>query len=244
MSGALSSVLGGSGGGSILGDIGGLIGAEFGPIGSMIGEAIGNMLQKAVSDAVSQAADQLQEQNGMPPFLANMVKDTASEQAAQNQSNVPAGVQQEAQDKYGAVISDMTNQMASFIASNAAHKHKESGGSGAGGWLEAIAQAMGDCLGQQASALVDLSNKMQGEMPTPTTGSTGSTGTPGVTGATGAKNTTSSSTGGSNTAQAAQFNQDMTQFQALSQQYSILQNTFSTAIKSLGEALTGMARKS
>jgi len=243
MSGALNSVLGGSGG-SILGSIGGIIGMEFGPIGSMIGEAIGNMLQQAVSGAVSQAADQLQQQHGMPPFLANMVKDTAHDHAQQNQANVPADVQQHAQDKYGSIIADMTNQMGAAIASAAAHKHKESGDSGAGGWLEAIAKAMGDCLGQQAADLVRLSNKMQGEMPSGSTG--GGTGGP-ATGTTtnpngGPSNTTTSKD--DNTAQAAQFNQDMTQFQALSQQYSILQNTFSTAIKSLGEALQGMARKS
>ena len=239
MSGALNSVLGGSGGGSILGDIGGLIGSEFGPIGSMIGEAIGNMLQQAVSEAVSQAGNQLQQQSGMPSFVNNMLQDTASSQAAQNQSNVPAGVQQYAQDKYGAILSDMTNQMGSFIASSAAQKHKESGSTGAGGWLEAIAQAMGECLGQQASALVQLSNKMQQDMPS----GSGSGSTGGAAGA-GAGAGAGAAGGSDNANQAAVFNEDMTQFQALSQQYSILQNTFTTAIKSLGEALQGMARKS
>ncbi len=256
--GMLGGLLGGSGGGSILGDIGGVIGMEFGPIGSMIGEAVGNMLQQVVTNAVSQAGDQLQQQSGMPPFVNNMLKDTANAQASQNQSNVPADVQQDAQDKFGAIMSDMTNQLGSAIASSAAQRHKESGQTGAGGWLEAIAQAMGDCLGQQASALVDLSNKMQADMPTPATGATTGTGTAapagtGMTAGTGAATGTGAaagapanktSTNDTNTAQAAKFNEDMTQFQALSQQYSILQNTFTTAIKSLGEALQGMARKS
>jgi hypothetical protein len=140
MSGALSSVLGGSGGGSILGDIGGIIGMEFGPIGSMIGEAIGNMLQQAVTSAVSQAGDQLQQESGMPPFVNSMIKDAANTQASQNQAQVPADVQQHAQDKYGSIIADMTNQMGAAIASGAAHHHKDK--DGAGGWLEAIAEAM------------------------------------------------------------------------------------------------------
>src|SRR5262249_3862637 len=134
--------------------------------------------------------------------------------------------------------------MGSFIASSAAHKHKESGQTGAGGWLEAIAEAMGQCLGQQASALVQLSNKMQQDMPSSSaTGSTGGVARAGGAGA-GASAGAGAGSTQDNAAQAAQFNEDMTQFQALSQQYSILQNTFTTAIKSLGEALQGMARKS
>ncbi len=35
----------------------------------------------------------------------------------------------------------------------------------------------------------------------------------------------------------------MTEFQATSQEYSMLNNTFSTAIKALGESLGSMARK-
>jgi len=239
MSGALSSVLGGSGGGSILGDIGGIIGMEFGPIGSMIGEAIGNMLQQVVTSAVSQAGDQLQQQSGMPPFVNSMIKDAANTQASQSQTNVPADVQQYAQDKYGAIMSDMANQMGSYIASAAAHRHKESGSAGAGGWLEAIAEAMGKCLGQQASNLVALSNKMQQDMPSSSAGGAG-----GGTGTGTGAPATGGDKASDNAKQAAVFNEDMTQFQALSQQYSILQNTFTTAIKSLGEALQGMARKS
>lgn len=237
MSGALSSVLGGSGGGSILGDIGGLIGAEFGPIGSMIGEAVGNMLQQAVAGALSDAADQLQQQHGMPPFLTSMVKDKANEFATQNQANVPADVQQSAQDQYGAEVQDLQAQLGSFIASSAAEKHKASGGSTHGGsWLEAIAAAMGEALGKQADRMVALSDKMSAEMPAGNSGSSGAGG--------GTPSNTSSSSPTSNNSQASQFNKDMTDFQAVSQQYSILQNTFSTALKGLGEALQGMARKS
>jgi hypothetical protein len=229
MSGALSSVFGG-GGGSILGDIGGIIGMEFGPIGSMIGEAIGNMVQQAVSGALSNAADQLQQQHGMPPFLASMVKDKSNDFAAQNQANVPADVQQSAQDQYGAQMQDLQDQLGSFIVSSAAQHQKAEGSSGkSGGWLEAIAAAMGEVLGKQAADLVSLSNKMSSEVQTPNAGTGGTNANAGT---------------GSNTGDAKAFNKDMADFQALSQQYSILQNTFTTAIKSLGEALQGMARKS
>ena len=42
---------------------------------------------------------------------------------------------------------------------------------------------------------------------------------------------------------AREFNETMTKFQATSQEYSMLNNVFSTAIKALGESLSSMARK-
>jgi len=103
MSGALNSVMGGGGSSSLLGDIGGIIGgAEFGPIGAMVGQALGNMLQQAIQSAMSQATSQLQQQ-GMPSYVANMVNDQTAAQTAQNTNpNVPAAIQQQTQDQYGA----------------------------------------------------------------------------------------------------------------------------------------------
>jgi hypothetical protein len=191
---------------------------------------------------MSQATSQLQQQNGMPAIAGSMANDATADATEQNMTpNVPAGTQQQAQDQFGAQMQDFQNQLGSFIASSAAQKHKASGsGGGAGGWLEAIAAAMGDALGQQASALVGLSNKLSGEVQTP--GSTGTAAGGSSTGGTSA-GSSSQSQSNSNTAQAQQFNEDMTQFQALSQQYSILQNTFTNAIQAIGTALQGMARK-
>ena len=242
MSGALSSVMGGSGSGGLLGDIGGIIGgAEFGPIGAMVGQALGNMLQQAIQSAMSQATQQLQSQ-GMPSYVANMVNDQTAAQTAQNTNpNVPAGVQQQAQDQYGAAFDDLSNQLGSFIVSSALQHKAKSGGSGAagsaggtssgGGWLQAIASAMGDALGEQASQLVKLSNTLSSEVATQNT-ATDSSGNP------------TAQAEQQNEAAARQFNKDMTSFQAQSQQYSILQSTFTNALQSLGQALQGMARKS
>ncbi|MCK9689516.1 hypothetical protein [Scleromatobacter humisilvae] len=240
MSGALSSVMGGSGGGSLLGDIGGIIGgAEFGPIGAMVGQALGNMLQQAIQGAMSQATSQLQQQ-GMPSYVANMVNDQTAAQTAQNtDSSVPADIQQQTQDQYGAQMQDLQNQLGSFIVGSALQHHKAEGQSGkSGGWLEAIAAAMGEVLGQQASDLVSLSNKMSSEVQTPSTQGTSTGAAAGGAGGSNAAVGTNSNNG-----DAKAFNKDMADFQALSQQYSILQNTFTTAIKSLGDALSGMARK-
>jgi hypothetical protein len=87
------------------------------------------------------------------------------------------------------------------------------GGAGGGSWLEAIAQAMGQALGQMASKLVSESQALQADAG-------------------------DSSTGG-----AQQFQQEMAQFQADSQMFSMLSNAFSTAIKSIGEGMQTMASK-
>lgn len=272
MSGALDSVIGGvmggSSGGSLLGDIGGLLGSEFGPIGSMIGEALGNMLQQAIQGAMTQATQNLQQQ-GMPSYVAGMVNDAVGAQTAQNTNhNVPADVQQQAQDLHGAQFDDFQNQLGAYITSNALANHDKAsgkaghasgGGSGSsasagagGGWLMAIAEAMGQALGTQAKNLVDLSNTLSSEVQSGDGSSggakagAGSTG--GAAGGAGGAPATSGATKGqagdqSNSAQAQKFNLDMTRFQAQSQQYSILQNTFTNAIQAIGSALQGMARK-
>lgn len=88
------------------------------------------------------------------------------------------------------------------------------GSSGGGGsWLEAIAQAMGDALGQMAQKLVDESTSLQ------------------------------SLAGDSSGSGAQQFQATMAKFQADSQGFSMLSNAFANAIKAIGEGMTTMASK-
>ena len=191
---------------------------------------------------MSQATSQLQQQ-GMPSYVANLVNDQAASQTAQNTNpDVSADAAQQAQDQFGSQLSDLTNQLGASIVRHALdNKSKASGGGGAsadgasnsaGGWLQAIAAAMGQALGDQAANLVNLSNTLSNEVQNPDSSTSSKTGD------------LTSQAQANNAAAARQFNVDMTTFQAQSQQYSILQNTFTTAIKSLGEALQGMARKS
>jgi hypothetical protein len=84
---------------------------------------------------------------------------------------------------------------------------------GGGSWLEAIAQAMGDALGQMAQKLVSESTALQGLA------------------------------GDSSGSGAQQFQATMAKFQADSQMFSMLSNAFSTAIKSIGDGMTTMASK-
>jgi hypothetical protein len=231
MGSALNSVMGGSGGGGILGAVGGIVGGIFGgPIGAMIGQAIGNMLQQAIGDGTKGAVDQLQKEHGLPKFLADEIKAKVDEVLGQQKNNVPADAQQAAQSRYGDAFKDFQQQFEQNLvrgvldAMNEGDKPgKSGGGKGGGGWLQAIAKAMGQTLGDKAAEMVRLSNKMS-ELNE-------------------AKGSISQDDQQANEQNAREFNETMTKFQATSQEYSMLNNVFSTAIKALGEALSAMARK-
>lgn len=103
------------------------------------------------------------------------------------------------------------------IASSAVARGENEGVSGGRGksWLVAIAQAMGNALGTKAAKLVELSNKLDGL----------------------------AASSSDNQQDAKEFQKTMAQFQAESQLFSMLSNAFSTAIKSIGEGMTSLARK-
>ena len=117
-------------------------------------------------------------------------------------------------------INDFAKQIIDSVRKQLTEKLSEgaegSGGKGkksAGSWLQAIAKAMGEAMGNRASKMVELSNKMADASK--------------KEGQEGAKEMQSIST----------------QFQAVSQEFNQLSTAFSTAIKSLGEGVTTMARK-
>ncbi|HVI59400.1 MAG TPA: hypothetical protein VM619_11110 [Luteimonas sp.] len=102
------------------------------------------------------------------------------------------------------------------IASSGLQREKDGvAGSGGKSWLVAIAQAMGNALGTKAAKLVELSKKLD-----------------------------SLAGSSSDDQQAAkEFQKTMAQFQAESQLFSMMSNAFSTAVKSIGEGMTSLARK-
>lgn len=102
------------------------------------------------------------------------------------------------------------------IASSGLQREREGvAGSGGKSWLVAIAQAMGNALGTKAAKLVELSKKLD-----------------------------SLAGSSSDDQQAAkEFQKTMAQFQAESQLFSMMSNAFSTAVKSIGEGMTALARK-
>lgn len=230
MSGALNSVIGGGGGG-LLSAIGGVIGGAFGgPIGAMIGQAVGNLLQDAVGEAISGAVNQLQEKHGMPKFVGDAFKESAlGALSAQRNNSVSADLQTSVKGEIGGSLDKFKTRLEGSIVDHVLAEVKiskrgdDDSGDGSGGWLQAIAKAMGKVLGDKAAHMVELSQDMA-ELNGKIQGASGSN-------------------KDQDTKNATAFNQKMTDFQATSQEYSILNNTFSTAIKAIGEAMGSMARK-
>lgn len=239
MSGALNSVLGGGGGG-LLSAIGGIVGGAFGgPLGAMIGQAVGNLLQDQIGKSVNEGVNELQQQHGMPKFIGDQIKDTAGQTLAGLRNNsVPADVEAFAKDKFGAKLEQFGDSFKSDLVSNVLRlRGLDSEEGSGGGWLQAIAKAMGKTLGQKASELVEMS----AEMSALNDERGNKTDLGGLTGD--AKKSAQTEQASKDADNAQQFNETMTKFQATSQEYSMLNNTFSTAIKALGEALGSMARK-
>ncbi|MDR6993155.1 hypothetical protein [Luteimonas sp. 3794] len=87
--------------------------------------------------------------------------------------------------------------------------------SGGGGesWLVAMAKALGTMLGEKAGNMVQTSKEME------------------------------KYSGSDSKEDAQKFSELQTKFQAESQMFSMLSNTISTALKSIGEGLTANARK-
>ncbi len=224
MSGALNSVVGGGNGG-LLGAIGGLVGNSFaGPLGAMVGQAVGNLLQQGLCDGTKQAIDTLQKEQGMPKFLADDAKSKIDSTVAGllNKSVTPEA-QEQAQALTGDVMKSFVDDVSKNIVDSVTKDLKESGESGGSGkasadsWMVAIAKAMGKMMGQRAEKLVGLSKAMS--------------------------ETQTGTDTASQQASAKEMQVNNANFQATSQEFSLLQNTFSTAIKSIGEAMSSVARK-
>lgn len=226
MGSAVSSVFGGGGAGGILGAVGGIVGGIFGgPIGAMIGQAIGNALQSAIGDATKQAVDTLQQEHGMPKFLADEVKSKVDSIISGLHQPVSAEASQQAAQHIGDNFKDFQNDLAQalvkLVKDNMANQDNGSGGGGSGSakpskggsWLEALAKAMGSALGQKASKMVELSDKI-------------------------------ASTAGGEGKEAAKANAEATmEMQGTSQMFNLMQNAFAGALKSIGEGLSQTARK-
>lgn len=226
MGSAVSSVFGGGGAGGILGAVGGIVGGIFGgPIGAMIGQAVGNLLQQAVGDATKQAVDTLQQEHGMPKFLADEVKSKVDSIIGGLKQPVSADAAQQAAHHVGSNFEDFKNELADSLVKKVLDQlqstedsdGKTSSGKPAkastGSWLEALAKAMGKSLGEKAGRMVQLSDTI-----TRTTGQKGE--------------------------KAAKENTEATlEMQGVGQMFSLMQNAFSAAIKSIGEGLSQAARK-
>jgi hypothetical protein len=128
-------------------------------------------------------------------------------------------------DSLDALTSDLATKIVERSRKGVAREGEAKGGGkvSSGSWLQAIAEAMGSIMGDKASDMVGLSKEMSNL-------------------STAAKGIKADDTKGQQQ-NAKDFSIVQAKFQAASQEYSILSNTFSNAIKSIGEGLTSMGRK-
>ncbi len=253
---AINSVISGGGGG-LLGSIGSIVGGIFGgPIGAMLGQAVGNLLQQSIGNATNGAIDELHKEHGLPKFLADQIKEKVSEVIDGLQSKgVSSDAADAAQSQFGEDMKSFQkkfqdNLVKSVLDSISGEDTKDAqtkgngagktskGGSAtsSGGWLMAIAKAMGQALGDKAANMVHLSDKMSQLSDAQTEGAKTLEGMD-------SKSQAAQVQKDKNDQNAREYNLTMTQFQAAAQDYNMLNNVFSTAIKSLGESLSAMARK-
>lgn len=236
MGSAVSHLVGGAiggGGGGLLGTIGGIAGTVFGgPIGGAIGSAIGNAMNGAVGGAVQDATKTLQQEHGMPKFLADtvhkMVGDVLGPLMKQVDPQVQHAVNNGADfNKFRDDLSkSIIDQVLKFVKGDGTEEGggAKGGGKSGGSWMQAIAKAMGTAIGDKAKSMVKLSAEIQ-EL------------TAGATSGKGLKNDMSKE----DAAKEAQLKN--TEFQATSQEFNLLQTTFSTAMKTLGEGMKSIASK-
>lgn len=231
----MGSIVGGGGGG-FLSAIGSIVGTMFGgPIGAMIGQALGSLVQNMLGQAMQGLGLNQDTQDAvMKGFQDSFREDsggleagsgnaTPSEQINQfadaaGLSDADRGTLQRLSDSAQKAINDLVNQGAQDAAGGDAKANSKGGGS----WLIAIAKALGSMCGKEASKLVELSGKMDQALEAKSNAKEGSK---------------------AESKAADEYQKLMTQFQAESQLFNMLSNVASTAIKSLGEGMSTIARK-
>ena len=236
MSGALNSVLGSNPLGAVLS----IAGMAFPPLG--IATSVANLITQGVGQAVNQAAQQLCQTAGMPKFLTDMIGGLVKDVVGQLTHHSDQGCDEAAQQNFGGDINSMIEGLVKSITDGAkaimeqgqgddckptkGGKGGKGGAQPAGNWLVAMARAMGAAAGDHAKRMVELSNKINDLSQK------------------GKGIDTKSDAGKKEQADnAAETSAAQAEFQAEGQMFSMLQNSFSNAIKSLGEDLTTMAHK-
>jgi uncharacterized protein YukE len=260
MSGALKSVFGGSG---ILGAMFSVASMFFPP--AAIAASVSNLLTLSIGEAVKLAATTLVKEYAMPKFIEKIVNEVVERVVARMhretdpQVDAYLGGSRDFQEFMGDLTNDMTRQIVENTRRHVAEaqdaKEKATGRRGpisASSWLEAIALAMGDIMGDKAAKMVELSMKMSDlnaagqEIASQYDGLTPAD--PGLSdkkfaAANKKLEIEMKKIEAEQQTNAREFSKVQAQFQATSQEFNILTNTFNNAIKSIGEGLTTMARK-
>jgi hypothetical protein len=188
-------------------------------------QAMQQVATQAFSGALSQLGASGNQSQLLNAFMAGYT--AASGQSAGGDSPQTQQLLDSANRNGGLATSsqNLQDQMANLIDQLGGQGQQNNAGGGGGGngdgsvsgagnnWMEAIARAMGEALGNLSQKVVDESQQLN------------------------------SLSGNSSSSGAQQFQSVMAQFQADSQTLGMLSNAFATAIKSIGEGMQTMASK-
>jgi len=130
-------------------------------------------------------------------------------------ANAKGDLTQATDDLTTATTDLLTQGLYNELESEAEESGSASGGEGKESWLVAMARALGEAAGEQAKLMIGAAEDMDQ-----------------VT-----------ESGMSKEDQAAEMTKLQAEFQAYSQMFSMLQNALATAVKSIGEGMTAVARK-
>ncbi|MFN7042872.1 MAG: hypothetical protein ACK4OH_17160 [Acidovorax temperans] len=224
---SMGGLLGGIGSQFLSSMVGGLLGGNdmsktlegFSPVNIL--NATTNLVSTIMGGGAQQAAQTLQREDGMPKFLQDAISQ-AIEQVMQEYCKPTDGAGEAIADVASCDIQksvdDIAQQIVDSVRNQMAESTGEGGGKGCGkagakSWLQAIAQAMGEAMGDKAAKMVELSGKLK------------------------------EAAGGEGEDSAKEMQAVNAEFQAVSQEFKLLTDAFNTALKSLGEGMSSMARK-
>lgn len=222
----MGGLLGGIGSQFLSGMVSGLLGGNdmsktlegFSPVNIL--NATTNLVSTIMGGGVQQAAQTLQREDGMPKFLQDAISQ-AIDEVMQEYCKPTDGAGEAISDVASCDIQKSVDDIAKQIVDSVRNQMAEStceggrgcGKAGAKSWLQAIAQAMGEAMGDKAAKMVELSGKLK------------------------------EAAGGDGEDSAKEMQAVNAEFQAVSQEFKLLTDAFNTALKSLGEGMSSMARK-
>jgi hypothetical protein len=198
---------------------------------------------QAVAEGVQFALSRLRREDGLPAYLGQALQDQVTRTndlwrvesggwglpaSAASQATWCDGLQALSDELANDIVQSVRQQLQTDGSSAGASNPARPSGTS---WMQAIARAMGQLLGSKASRMVELSQQMQDLSGRSQT----SVGT--------AANPLDDASRSQQLLDAAESQRLNTEFQATGQEFNLLQTTFSTALKTLGEGMASIARR-
>ena len=154
MGAAIGAVVGGLGG---AGGLMGMINQIF-PIKDILSN-VGKMIGQGIGKGVQDAAKNLVQEHGMPKFVGEAVK-KAVEEVLGKQGKSPAELGEAAGKQYANDVKDFQEAFTKSFIKNTVENMDCKKKKGSGSWYEAMAEALGKAVNDQAKQVEELSGKI------------------------------------------------------------------------------------